>query len=309
MKNFFTVTVRDENGVRLFTIHKKIRHLLSIVIVAAVLLLAAGTWGIFYFNGEIATLKSEKSALRAVNTLLEHKSAERQAELDEANTRIDAIEMLIGLSAPQDIPLAHKVELAQMTSQERSFLLRSIPNGSPVPYKGISSRFGYRKHPITHRRELHRGTDLRAKMKTPVYATADAVVEFAGSRNTKGYGRLIILDHTYGFKTYYGHLNKMVVKNGQFVKKGELIGYSGNSGRSNGPHLHYEVRFIQRPLNPYWFIKWNIQNYDEIFAKIKKVPWKSLVDAVMQKRSGSLTPMLSRTSMQSLSKSSAETIH
>jgi murein DD-endopeptidase MepM/ murein hydrolase activator NlpD len=309
MKNFFTVTIRDENGHRLFTIHKKIKHLLSIAIVAAVLLFIAGVWSIFYFNGEIATLKSEKRALQAVNTHLECKIAERQTELDEANSRIDAIEMLIGLSAPQDIPLAHKVELAQMTSQERSFLLRSIPNGSPVPYKGISSKFGYRKHPITHKRELHRGTDLRAKMKTPVYATADAVVEFAGSRNTKGYGRLIILDHTYGFKTYYGHLNKIIVKNGQFVKKGELIGYSGNSGRSNGPHLHYEVRFIQRSLNPYWFIKWNIQNYDEIFAKIKKVPWKPLVDAVMQKRSGSLMPMLSRASVQVSPKSPAKTIH
>ena len=146
-------------------------------------------------------------------------------------------------------------------------------------------------------------------MKTPIYATADAVVEFAGSRNTKGYGRLIILDHTYGFKTYYGHLNKIIVKNGQFVKKGELIGYSGNSGRSSGPHLHYEVRFIQRSLNPYWFIKWNIQNYDEIFAKIKKVPWKPLVDAVMQKRSGSLMPMLSRASVQVSPKSPAKTIH
>ena len=309
MKNFFTVTVRDENGARLFTIHKKIRHLLSIAIVTAVLLLAAGIGSVFYFNAELNALKNEKIELMAVNTLLRHKVDERQAELDEANTRIDAIEMLIGLSAPQDIPLVHKVELAQMTSQERSFLLRSIPSGSPVPYRGISSRFGYRKHPITHKRELHRGTDLKAKMKTPIYATADAVVEFAGSRNTKGYGRLIILDHTYGFKTYYGHLNKMVVKNGQFVKKGELIGYSGNSGRSNGPHLHYEVRFIQRPLNPYWFIKWDIQNYDEIFAKIKKVPWKSLVDAVMQKRPGFTAPMLSRASAQALPKGSAKTIH
>ncbi|WP_434658509.1 M23 family metallopeptidase [Sulfurimonas sp. NW9] len=120
---------------------------------------------------------------------------------------------------------------------------------------------------------------MKAKFNTPVYATADGIVEWAGLHRRSGFGKLVILEHVYGFKSYFGHLNKIVVKSGQFVKKGDLIAYTGNSGLSNGPHLHYEIRFIHRALNPYYFIKWTQQNYDEIFKKEKKIPWQSLIMA------------------------------
>jgi murein DD-endopeptidase MepM/ murein hydrolase activator NlpD len=121
-------------------------------------------------------------------------------------------------------------------------------------------------------------------MRTPIYATADGIVEWAGYHKQSGYGKLIILQHNYGFKTYFGHLNKIVVKSGKFVKKGDLIAYSGNSGMSNGPHLHYEVRYMSRAVNPYWFVKWDIKNYKEIFEKEKRIPWQSLVTAITQIR-------------------------
>ena len=75
-----------------------------------------------------------------------------------------------------------------------------------------------------------------------------------------------------------------MVKSGQFVKKGTLIAYTGNSGMSNGPHLHYEIRFLYRSLNPFWFLKWTQKNYDEIFQKEKKVPWQSLITATAHLR-------------------------
>ena len=117
-------------------------------------------------------------------------------------------------------------------------------------------------------------------MDTEIFATADGVIEYAGLHNKSGYGRLVILDHNYGFKTYYGHLNKVLVKAGEYVKKGDVIALSGNSGMSNGPHLHYEVRFTQRVLNPFLFMKWDIENYSQIFEKEKNVPWQSLITAV-----------------------------
>jgi len=161
-------------------------------------------------------------------------------------------------------------------------LLQFIPNGTPIIYKGITSKYGYRIHPTLKRKEFHRGADMRAKMKTPVYATADGIVEYSGYHKKSGYGRLVILQHNYGFKTYFGHLNKVVVKSGAFIKKGTLIAYTGNSGMSSGPHLHYEVRFMSRPINPFWFIKWDAQNYNEIFEKEKKIPWQSLITATAQ---------------------------
>ena len=179
-----------------------------------------------------------------------------------------------------DSPLSERVAVAQLTTKERKLIFEILPNGSPIEYKGITSKYGYRKHPITGRRELHKGSDMRAKLYTEVYATANGVVEYAGYHRTSGYGRLIIIDNSYGFKTYFAHLGKVKVKHGDVVQKGDLIGLTGNTGRSNGPHLHYEIRFLQRALNPFWFIKWTMSDFDKIFTKEKKVPWEPLLGVI-----------------------------
>jgi len=163
-------------------------------------------------------------------------------------------------------------------------LLQLIPNGSPIEYKGITSKFGYRVHPTLNRREFHRGSDMKAKSGTPVYATADGIVEYAGVHRKSGFGKLVILQHAFGFRSYFGHLNKIVIKSTRFVKKGDLIAYSGNTGMSSGPHLHYEIRFIHNAVNPYYFIKWNVENYYDIFEKEKKIPWQSLIKATANLR-------------------------
>ncbi len=208
--------------------------------------------------------------------------ASQDAKIEEVVQYADTIELALGLSQQTDRPLNTRLKQALSSSSDRALLLQLIPNGSPVVYNGITSRYGYRKHPVTKRRSLHRGTDLRASIGTAVYATADGVVEFSG--RGKGFGRLIKLSHSYGFETKYGHLNKSLVKKAQVVKKGDLIGYSGNSGISTGAHLHYEVSFIQRSLNPYWFIKWEQDNYNEIFAKIKGVTWDEILEDVASRQ-------------------------
>ena len=145
----------------------------------------------------------------------------------------------------------------------------------------VTGRFGWRVHPILKKKEFHRGLDIKASMQTPIKAPADGVIEYAGYHKSSGFGYLIILDHNYGFKTSYGHLSKkMLVKPGQFVKKGEIIGYTGNSGLSTGPHLHYEIRFIARPLDPLNFIQWERKNFDDIFKKENRVSWQSLVKII-----------------------------
>jgi len=176
--------------------------------------------------------------------------------------------------------LAQRVDFTKLTSENIATILQFIPNGSPIEYKGITSKYGWRIHPTLHKREFHPGIDMKAKMRTKVYATADGVIEYAGNHRRSGYGKLIIVDNNYGFKTYFGHLYKIKVKAGEYVKKGQFIALTGNSGLSNGPHLHYEVRFIQRPLNPYYFIKWDINNFNKIFKKEKRVPWQSLITMI-----------------------------
>jgi murein DD-endopeptidase MepM/ murein hydrolase activator NlpD len=252
---------------------------------------AVGT--ILYLDNSVDEIEKKRSEIREAYDKLQKKNIKLQdsmsttqeslklkkLELDELSDELSEIETLIGLKPLSEAPLADRVSAMKMDTQHRAVMMQLIPNGSPIIYKGITSKFGYRIHPTLKKREFHRGTDMRAKMNTPVYAPADAIVEWSGMHKRSGFGRLVILEHSYGFKTYYGHLNKTVVKSGQFVRKGTLIAYTGNSGMSNGPHLHYEIRFIHRNLNPFWFIKWTQKNYDEIFKKEKKVPWQSLIMA------------------------------
>ncbi len=134
---------------------------------------------------------------------------------------------------------------------ERRLLISSIPAISPV--KGLmTSRFGFRRDPFTGRRARHGGLDIVAPPGKPVVASGDGVVTMAG-RN-KGLGIAVQINHGYGITTRYGHMSRIVVKSGQRVKRGEVIGHVGNTGRSTGYHLHYEVRLDGRPTNPLAYI-------------------------------------------------------
>ena len=293
MNNHFTVTIHDDNGVKQYNLHHFVKQALlyAVLFLGSLGMISLGT--IVYLDSrvdaiEVKRLKEQNDLikLKEKNSELsqhiqgtEDKLANKKKELDKMSNSLSEIENMIGISPEEDLPLEKRVDLAKLNSENMVTLLQFIPSGSPIKYGGITSKFGYRHHPTLKRREFHRGSDMKAKMKTKVYATADGIVEFAGYHKKSGYGRLVILKHNYGFKTLYGHLNKVVIKSGTFVKKGDLIAKTGNSGMSNGPHLHYEVQFMSRPVNPFWFIKWNAQNYNQIFEKEKKIPWQSLITA------------------------------
>ncbi len=298
MNNHFTVTIHDDNGVKQFNVHRFVKKaiLYALIFIMSMVIIAVGT--ILYLNNSVKQIENKRDSIELAyqnikknNLKLQRSMAQTNNSLDEKKKELDTlsdslseIEKMIGLKPIGDESLAQRVSATKISSQHRAVLMQLIPNGSPIEYHGITSKFGWRIHPTLHKREFHRGTDMKAKLNTKVYAPADGIVEWSGYHKRSGYGRLIILEHSYGFKTYYGHLNKTVVKSGQFVKKGTLIGYTGNSGMSNGPHLHYEVRFLYRSLNPYWFLKWTQKNYDEIFKKEKKVPWQSLIKATAHLR-------------------------
>jgi len=118
--------------------------------------------------------------------------------------------------------------------------------------------FGMRLHPILGFNRMHEGVDIIAPENTPIYAPGNGVVEFVGYQGS--YGLLIIINHGYGYQTYYGHLNSTTVKINEHVKRGDLIAYSGNSGLSTGPHLHYEVIYNDRKLDPVRFFVDDVNN-------------------------------------------------
>lgn len=141
---------------------------------------------------------------------------------------------------------SYKALIAKMKGKEDE--LQHMPSIRPIATDLISG-FGYRLHPILHIRKLHTGLDFRAPVGTPVYATADGRVKHAG-RSSNGYGIHIDLDHGYGYASKYAHLSKITVAEGSKVKRGDKIGYSGNTGLSKGPHLHYEITRDGQKIDP-----------------------------------------------------------
>ncbi len=137
--------------------------------------------------------------------------------------------------------------------EELQTLMRQLPLSPPMDFFTVSSHYGKRRDPINKQWAMHYGLDLGGPMRSSVFATAPGRVTYAGRKGK--YGRFIEIDHGNGIKTRYGHLNKILVKRGQKVGYHDKIGLLGNSGRSTGPHLHYEVHVNGRPKNPWKFIK------------------------------------------------------
>ncbi len=206
----------------------------------------------------------------------------KQEEALVVTDKVEDLEGVIGISDDNtSYGLQSRVEIASITGLQKIFIMKFVPNGYPLyDYKRISSQYGYRNHPITNKNELHAGIDLSSTIGTPVYATADGVVDFAKDGWNGGYGTMVKIDHSFGFKTYYAHLSNIAVKRGDFVRKGQLVAYVGNTGVSSGAHLHYEVRFLGSHINPKNFMEWNMSNFDNIFEKEKNIAWQSLLTTI-----------------------------
>jgi murein DD-endopeptidase MepM/ murein hydrolase activator NlpD len=136
--------------------------------------------------------------------------------------------------------------------EEQRNILASTPSIRPVEGGWISSGFGYRKSPFTGRREFHKALDIACRKGTPIVATADGIVTFAGKKGLLG--KTVVIDHGHGMVTRYGHAGKILKKHGESVKRGETIALIGSTGRSTGPHVHYEVRLNGVPVNPKKYI-------------------------------------------------------
>jgi len=302
VKDLFSITISDVHGSRDYTFNQLMRKfaLYSIIFILFVMLASAGAiWWLTKETNELEQKRAEAQiehqkmlaqkqeeyirldkAKRALQLELDNKSKQAQF-LDQT---LQGLEDLIGVSPNENQPVVDRVKIVQLNTIEKKLMLEAIPNGRPVKiFEGISSKFGWRIHPVTGKREFHRGLDYRGKIGNPIIATADGVVEYSGYHKKSGYGNLVIIDHVNGFRTLFGHMSKRLVKSGDFVHKGQIIGRIGSTGLSSGPHVHYEVSFIQRKLNPVPFVNWNLKHYNQIFKQVKEVPWGSLTQNVKKR--------------------------
>lgn len=157
-------------------------------------------------------------------------------------------------------------EILELT-KTKEIRMENIPSIQPVmnkDLKRVASGYGMRIDPVYHVRRFHQGMDFTAPTGTEIFATGNAKVEFAGWK--QGYGNTVILDHGYGYKTLYAHCYKVLVRKGQRVRRSDVIALVGNTGKSTGPHLHYEVRLNGRAVDPrnYYFNDLSPEEYDQM---------------------------------------------
>ncbi|SFR48765.1 M23 family metallopeptidase [Thiomicrospira sp. ALE5] len=302
MKNRISITVSDIRGAKHYSVSAFLKKFVLLVLAVSLFMSLLVVLGFIWtyqqyeqikyqqYQSESAYLarmaqyqvQRDRIAEQKQQLLYELSTTERQVVfLDET---LRSLEDLVGSPHGQDeYPIEERVKLLQLSALEKQFLLQALPTGRPVSnFQGVSSGYGWRQHPVRGTREFHSGIDYRGSRGDGVIATADGIVEYASYNKGSGYGNLIILSHAFGFRTFYAHLDTMNVRAGQYVHSGDLIGTIGNTGVSTGPHLHYEVTFIQRKLDPAPFVEWNLENYENIFEQVEGVPWGSLVQAVHQ---------------------------
>ena len=311
MKNRLIITISDINGSVQYNVHEIIKKVIAGAILLLMIIAVATYLYINFLNNQVsklnqqkvefknqivtlkestATYKKKNEILLQENTQLTHLIQENSDKLASVNEKLQEVEEMIGYGPDLNASFQDRVENArdkvvqalkekvqeeQITSIQKALLLNSIPNGKPLEYSRISSGYGYRTHPITQRESFHPALDLTAKRGTPVYAPASGVVVFAKRKGA--YGKFLLLAHSFGFTTAYGHLSRFAVKSGDFVSKGDLIAYVGSTGRSTGSHLHYEIRYLDKWLNPKPFTQWNLENINDISAKITQVDWDSIL--------------------------------
>ncbi len=150
--------------------------------------------------------------------------------------------------------LASIEEITGYISFQRA-LYNAVPNMWPCT-GSITSLYGFRIHPLTGKYEFHTGIDISNEKGTKIYSTADGIVKYTGW--AQGYGKLVVINHGFGYETYYAHLWKILVKNGQKVKRGQVIGLMGETGTTTGVHLHYELWINRKLINPKRFLEEDI---------------------------------------------------
>ncbi len=224
-------------------------------------------WKVANYNA----LKSEADALRQRYQKLQNTVTQTNEQLASLQLYAKEISVAYGikqrLDGPADISAEGKLVPSFAESvQDYNFLrgvnavalgsrrrLPAVSQPSLWPVNGrLMGAFGERDDPFSGEGEFHKGVDISAPTGTPVRATADGVVIYSEWSN--GYGRLIIIDHGGGIETYYAHLSRFFVYSGEGVRRGEIVGAVGSTGRVTAPHLHYEVRIGGAPVNPYRYL-------------------------------------------------------
>jgi murein DD-endopeptidase MepM/ murein hydrolase activator NlpD len=220
-----------------------------------------------YFEASSIPEEQRKAGFGGVNR---YKNLEGYDNSDLIINTVKRLDIL----TKQTVVQSRSLDEIERLAKNKAALIEAIPTIQPVKNKDLArlaSGFGYRIDPFTKVRKKHYGMDFTAKRGTPIYATGNGVIKRADNRSS-GYGKHIRIDHGFGYISLYAHLSKYNVRRGQKVKRGDVIGYVGSTGRSVGPHLHYEIIKDNKKINPLNFYYGNLspKEFEALLTQAKQ---------------------------------------
>lgn len=282
MQDKLLIVFTSERGkTRSYSVSKtKLKHGFCVSLVLLAVLSVVSVAGIKFSCQNVAlrlktaSLQRDLDQVRSVYEGFQQQVAEQEAgkeamlktALSELNKRSEAIESVlntVGVDVQVEETPANSggpyTSLGDGSYEDLTFkvdhylkTIHSVPLGGPAPGK-ITSKFGRRVDPINNRPAFHEGVDIKNRPMTRIKATADGVVVSSGY--TSGFGNFVTISHGNGFRSRFFHMTKRAVKRGDKISRGDLVGYLGNTGRSTGPHLHYEIQYHGKPVNPIKFMR------------------------------------------------------
>ena len=267
----FIITPGTTSKARRISIHKNVIYTVGALACAAVLLMAYALVRLTSheaLNLKYLSVKAENESLKKENDVYQNSYAKLKGQISyiedmsnelarQASLESPAdVDQQVGTGGPETVAALDRAadhlerEVRQIGDRLRADMLRlaSIPAGLPVNGY-VTDGFGLRRNPFSGEgREVHEGLDIAVDFGTPVNTTADGLVVWAAPH--AGYGNLVVVYHSNGITTRYGHLSRITVETGQRLKRGDQIGHAGSTGRSTGPHVHYEIRENDQPVDP-----------------------------------------------------------
>ena len=198
-----------------------------------------------YFEASPIPEEQRKAGFGGVNRYKDLEGYDNSDLIINTAKRLDIL-------SKQTVVQSRSLDEIERLAANKAELIEAIPSIQPIKNQDLTrmaSGYGYRIDPFTKKRRFHYGMDFSARKGTPIYATGNGIVKRADNRSS-GFGKHIRIDHGFGYVSLYAHLSKYNVRRGQKVKRGDIIGYVGNTGRSMGPHLHYEILKDKKKINP-----------------------------------------------------------
>lgn len=277
------ITIADNNGQKQFTITKFTKKLITYGSIVFFIIIISGYFILSYIIHKLDSINLQKQdalsqymQVHKQNELLRDDISSKVDELRIVNEKISDLESVVTIKNSANMTdLKQSLNLDSITSFQKATMLQIIPNGNPIQsFEEIkkTTHIATRKEASTLNtigfynvgNASNKGYDYYTKIKTPVRASADGLVEFTRKNYQKGYGNIVRLVHVLGFSSSYTHLSSINVKVGQFVTKGQIIGYTTPSS-SKAISLYYEVRFLSQGVDTGSFIRWGEDNFNAIF--------------------------------------------